>query len=85
MFAQEVRPRNKGNGEQFFATALTAEQFSAIAVSRHRGAGSLPLLARNGHADPIERCPLLGGGLNRSPQHFILEGKDGVWNGTEIS
>ena len=29
--------------------------------------------------------PLLGGGLNRSPQHFILEGKDGVWDGTEIS
>ena len=26
-----------------------------------------------------------GGGLNRSPQHFILEGKDGVWDGTEIS
>ena len=25
------------------------------------------------------------GGLNRSPQHFILEGKDGVWDGTEIS
>ena len=25
------------------------------------------------------------GGLNRSTQHFILEGKDGVWDGTEIS
>jgi hypothetical protein len=25
------------------------------------------------------------GGLNRSPQHFILAGKDGVWDGTEIS
>jgi hypothetical protein len=25
------------------------------------------------------------GGLNRSPQHFISEGKDGVWDGTEIS
>jgi hypothetical protein len=24
-------------------------------------------------------------GLNRSLQHFILEGKDGVWDGTEIS
>ena len=23
--------------------------------------------------------------LNRSPQHFILEGKDGVWDGTKIS
>jgi hypothetical protein len=31
------------------------------------------------------RCPLWGGGLKRSPQHFILEGKDGVWDGTEIS
>src|SRR5258706_8762686 len=28
---------------------------------------------------------LVFGGLNRSPQHFILEGKDGVWDGTEIS
>ncbi len=25
------------------------------------------------------------GGLNRSTQHFILEGKDGVWDGTKIS
>src|SRR6202035_1415312 len=23
------------------------------------------------------------GGLNRSTQHFILEGKDGVWDGTK--
>jgi hypothetical protein len=23
------------------------------------------------------------GGLNRSPQHFILEGKDGVWDSRE--
>jgi hypothetical protein len=30
-------------------------------------------------------CPFTGGGLNRSTQHFILEGKDGVWDGTEIS
>jgi hypothetical protein len=28
---------------------------------------------------------LLGGGLNLSMQHFILEGKDGVRNGTKIS
>jgi hypothetical protein len=25
-----------------------------------------------------DECPLLGGGLNRLTQHFILEGKDGV-------
>jgi len=31
------------------------------------------------------RCPHFPGGLNWSPQHFILEGKDGVWDGTEIS
>ena len=31
------------------------------------------------------RMSAFGGGLNRSPQHFILEGKDGVWDGTEIS
>jgi hypothetical protein len=29
--------------------------------------------------------PVLTGGLNRSTQHFILEGKDGVWDGTKIS
>jgi hypothetical protein len=29
--------------------------------------------------------PLFIGGLNRSTQHFILEGKDGVWDGTKIS
>jgi len=35
---------------------------------------------------PLSICfPLCPGGLNRSPQHFILEGKDGVWDGTEIS
>jgi hypothetical protein len=33
----------------------------------------------------VSRCPLIGGGLNRSTQHFILEGKDGVWDGTKIS
>jgi hypothetical protein len=32
-----------------------------------------------------ELSPLLGGGLNRSTQHFILEGKDGVWDETKIS
>ena len=41
--------------------------------------------ARTGHADAAAACPLLRGGLNRSTQHFILEGKDGVWDGTEIS
>ena len=29
--------------------------------------------------------PVCLGGLNRSTQHFILEGKDGVWDGTKIS
>ena len=38
----------------------------------------LPLSARNGHADHVARLSALGGGLNRSTQHFILEGKDGV-------
>jgi hypothetical protein len=28
---------------------------------------------------------LLGGGLNGSMQHFILEEKDGVRNGTKVS
>jgi hypothetical protein len=36
-------------------------------------------------AKGVRRSPLFGGGLNRSMQHFILKGKDGVWDGTEIS
>jgi hypothetical protein len=43
------------------------------------------LLAQNRVADAVAACPLLRGGLNRSMQHFILEGKDGVRNGTKIS
>src|SRR5882757_10765935 len=31
------------------------------------------------------QCPFLDGGLNWSTQRFILEGKDGVWDGTKIS
>ena len=31
------------------------------------------------------RIPVYPGGLNRSTQHFILAGKDGVWDGTKIS
>jgi hypothetical protein len=57
VFAQEVRPRDKGNGEQFFATALTVERFSAIAVSRHRAAGSLPLLALFGRGAMSDLSP----------------------------
>ena len=33
----------------------------------------------------IAESPLYPGGLNRSTQHFILGGKDGVWDGTKIS
>ena len=33
-----------------------------------------------------DRCPLYPGGLNGSTQHFILEGKDGVYSeGSAIS
>ena len=39
----------------------------------------------SGAVTTLSRRPLLLGGLNRSSQHFILEGKDGVWDGTEIS
>src|ERR1700694_3597835 len=49
------------------------------------GLAPFPLLAPLRHAECIEQCPSLRGGLKRSPQHFILEGKDGVWDGTEIS
>jgi hypothetical protein len=44
---------------------------------------------RNWHFSEVPIVYDLGlectGGLNRSSQHFILEGKDGVWDGTEIS
>ena len=42
-------------------------------------------LIKTKKSDSQIQCPLLGGGLNRSTQHFILEGKDGVWDGTKIS
>jgi hypothetical protein len=47
----------------------------------------LPAIGDAGHskAPRIVECPVRVGGLNRSPQHFILEGKDGVWDGTAIS
>ena len=35
-------------------------------------------LAESGHSNRSRECPLSGGGLNRSTQHFILRGKDGV-------
>ena len=31
--------------------------------------------ARGGHTKSIDRCLLSGGGLNRSTQHLIVEGK----------
>ena len=43
------------------------------------------LLALSQHCTGYRPRPYLIGGLNRSPQHFVLEGKDGVWDGTEIS
>src|SRR5262245_27739518 len=36
------------------------------------------LLARSGPTEMSAICPLSGGGLKRSTQHFILEGRDGV-------
>jgi hypothetical protein len=37
------------------------------------------------HGAKTASCPFLHGGLNRSTQHFILEGKDGVWDGSKVS
>jgi len=45
----------------------------------------MPALPITGRDKPEAECRLLAGGLNRSTQHSILEGKDGVWDGTEIS
>ena len=48
-------------------------------------ASGLPSSASVTAGDDLRNCPLYPGGLNRSTQHFILEGKDGVWDGTKIS
>jgi hypothetical protein len=37
------------------------------------------------HGAMSDLSPECAGGLNRSMQHFILKGKDGVRNGTKIS
>jgi hypothetical protein len=46
--------------------------------------GAIPTDAEM-RAARFEQFAIFRGGLNRSMQHFILEGKDGVWDGTEIS
>ena len=53
----------------------------------HRPQVTAPILNSTSNVVCCETAfsPELGGGLNRSTQHFILEGKDGVWDGTEIS
>jgi hypothetical protein len=63
--------------------------FAQISLAFRKGCyAAWPMSALGSGADiqtspaPSPLCP---GGLNRSPQHFILEGKDGVWDGTEIS
>src|ERR1700726_3937625 len=55
--------------------------------SRMKSSSNPPLRLRvkNGSGRAGTACPFYPGGLNRSTQHFILEGKDGVWDGTEIS
>jgi hypothetical protein len=54
----------------------------ATATLRDRGIWSL---RRNNVKRASWKIPFMPGGLNRSTQHFILEGKDGVWDGTKIS
>src|SRR6476660_5413690 len=49
-----------------------------------RGTRCTTILSRH-FFDWRRHCLFCEGGLNRSMQHFILEGKDGVWDGTEIS
>jgi hypothetical protein len=43
------------------------------------------LLALSAIPNPRPECSLLDGGLNRSPQHFILEEKMECSDGSEIS
>src|SRR6266446_2367251 len=60
-------------------------QLTLRRIRRDAYSGSCRLSAHRVISPHLGIWSLLEGGLNRSPQHFILEGKDGVWDGTEIS
>jgi hypothetical protein len=70
-----------------------ADQTGRIHISDFRFLRTISLAKRSrsihwvkdGHAIKCTSRPPFFGGLNRSMQHFILEGKDGVWDGTKIS
>ena len=74
------RPRSKHSLER---SSNRAQRAFVSQQVHHAAQESVPGIF--GPDAPVSECPLVGGGLNRSPQHFILEGKDGVWDGTEIS
>ena len=71
--------------QRVFLGALpsTADDARVASVSRRQIDVSVGVIRVD--FDISATCPVRLGGLNRSPQHFILEGKDGVWDGTEIS
>ena len=48
-----------------------ARQLGGLLAARHW----YFLMARSGVSNCQNECPMLGGGLNRSTQHFIVEGK----------
>jgi hypothetical protein len=63
-------------------TSTCAKRSSGSKKSRPSGEKTFSTLtARNGHGAMSGLSPLSGCRLNRSTQHFILEGKDGVWDG----
>ena len=67
------------------ARVCVGNHFPSVARCREIAAALRYPRARFNIERCLDGCPRFEGGLNRSPQHFILEGKDGVWDGTEIS
>jgi hypothetical protein len=54
--------------------------FTEVYRLAKRAAEEWPLVAQSGHSQTTTSVKC--GGVNRSMQHFILEGKDGVWRAT---
>jgi hypothetical protein len=66
--------------------ALDAVMLAAVLPAVVVGVSAVVVVGRDEAMSAMGlRCLHYAGGLNRSTQHFILEGKDGVWDGAEIS
>ncbi len=73
-----IHPPLEGEGRSPSHKRVYARVFDALWRKRS-GWGDLGRVLINFGRLAVGQCPLLRGDLNRSTQHFILEGKDGVW------